>query len=349
MKKVLLSILAVAAMASCVQSEDVNPQQLIDFGSPFVGGTTKAIDYSYGANKLLNEIYVYGSLKGTTANYISVFDHEKVWTDAADGDYTKEWKCNATKYWVPGADYKFVALAGVDKANVTATDAIPSSLAFISEGTTDLVAGYVEKNNVSATGNGIVSFNMGHLLSKVKFTITNITNEGDDTKNSGFYYKVTDIKLTNAATSGTCALTYVAPDTTTPSGVTGTWTTTLGEVNFGHATDADATAVVAEANTIQIADRVKATSNHEYLVVPYTYTSTETLKVSFDLALYASDDTLVNEKETKSTEVVVDFVAGYAYNFKINLSLNEPIKFTVSSNPGWKEAGEETVNFETTL
>lgn len=347
MKKVLLSILAVAAMASCVQSEDVNPQQLIDFGSPFVGGTTKAIDYSYGANKLLKDIYVYGSLKGTTANYISVFDHEKVWTDAADGDYTKEWKCNATKYWVPGANYKFVALAGVDKANVTATDAIPSSLAFTSEGKTDLVAGYVEKNDVGATGNGLVSFTMGHLLSKVKFTITNTTNEGDDTKNSGFYYKVTDIKLTNAATSGTCVLSYVTPDATTPSGVTGAWTPTLGVVNFGHATDA--TEVVAEANTTKIADRVKVTSNHEYLVVPYTYTSTETLKVSFDLALYASDNTPVNEKETKSAEVEVDFVAGYAYNFKINLSLNDPIKFTVSSNPGWLEAGEETVNFETTL
>ena len=62
MKKLVLSMFAVAALASCVQNETINPGSAIDFGAPFVGNATKAIDYSYGENKLLKEIFVYGTV-----------------------------------------------------------------------------------------------------------------------------------------------------------------------------------------------------------------------------------------------------------------------------------------------
>ena len=219
-----------------------------------------------------------------------------MWTEAADGDYTKLWNCATTQYWISGADYKFAAVAGIAKGNVTTTNGIPTSLTFESTGTTDLVAGYVEKNDVAATGNGYVAFKMKHLLSKAKFTINNTTNQADDTKTSGYYYKVTNIQLTNAYTSGTCALTYNGTDN-----VSGAWNTTdsTAGVNFGHATDA--TTAVTESEATKIGDRVKVTSNHEYLIIPGDYTSTK-LEVKFDIALYNSNDEPVNATATNRND-----------------------------------------------
>ena len=343
MKKLVLSMFAVAALASCVQNETINPGSAIDFGAPFVGNATKAIDYSYGENKLLKEIFVYGTVKGTAADPVSIFDYTRVWTEAANGDYEALWNCATTQYWIPGANYKFAAVAGIAEDKVTATDGIPTSLTFVSDGTEDLVAGYVEKNNVAATGNSYVAFTMKHLLSKAKFTINNITNQADDTKTSGYYYKVTDIKLTNAYTSGTCALTYNGTNN-----VSGAWTATgTAGVNFGHATDA--TTAVTESNATKIGDRVTVTSNHEYLIIPGNYTSTK-LNVAFDIALYNSNDEPVNAKATKTAEVAVEFVAGYAYNFVLNLSIGQPINFTVTANPGWTNATpDKTIEHESTI
>ena len=112
MKKVFLSILAVAAMASCVQSEDVNPQQLIDFGSPFVGGTTKAVDPSYGQNGApLTSFNVYGTVDGDNG-VVNLFDGVEVTGTVGDGlwSYDPQYK----KYWIPGAAHNFAAVVDAE-------------------------------------------------------------------------------------------------------------------------------------------------------------------------------------------------------------------------------------------
>ena len=345
MKRLLLSVFAIAALASCMQDEVISQdQQAIDFGTPFVDKATKAIDYSYSATNLLKEIYVYGTVKGTATAPVSIFEHEKVWTTADDGDYTKVWNCNKTQYWIPGAAYKFVAVNGMGN---TKTDAIelenglPKTLEFTSNGQTDLVAGYVE--TTAGTTNSVVSFTMSHLLSKVKFTVKNTTNASDDTATSDFYYKVTDIKLTNAATSGTCTLTCNSNNT-----VSGAWTSTPGVVSFGNATNA--TVKGAENVAVEIGDRAKVTSHDELLVVPAIYPNEDDKKlgVQFTIGLYAkngdnnpSNDAVINEPATKTVAVPVEFVAGNAYNFIIEVSVGQKIQFTVAANPTWADDGDE--------
>ena len=333
MKKVLLSILAVAAMASCVQSEDVNPQQLIDFGSPFVGGTTKAIDYSYGANNLLKDIYVYGSLVGTAANPVEVFDHTHVYANGNTADaiygYDKVWQCDVTKHWVPGADYKFVALAGVADTAVTeeTTDHLPAEITFDGNGKTDLLFDAVCRKDALASGNQTVAFTMEHLLSKVKFTVNNTSTIGDD------YYKVTNIKITNAYTDGVCDITYTGDVDAGTWAAKTAWTTTgTPGVNFGHATAAD----TENGEAANLTKETTVTSNYDYLVVPCNYSATK-MHVSFELALYDKSGVEINSPAEKTADVVIELKSGYQYNFIINLAFAQAIDFTVTGAPAWSD------------
>lgn len=332
MKKVLLSILAVAAMASCVQSEDVNPQQLIDFGSPFVGGTTKAIDYSYGATNLLKDIYVYGSLKGTAANSVEVFDHTHVYTTGdTDAIYGQVWQCETPKYWVKDADYKFVALAGVADTAVTeyetpSVDAhLPSKITFAGNGKTDLLLSAVGRKDALSSGNATVAFDMQHLLSKVKFTF-NAATLGDN------YYQVTDIKIANAYTQGDCAISYTGDVDASNWAATTTWTTTgVAGVNFGHATNA----TTESAEAANIGSGASVTSNYDYLVVPCDYPVDGELQVSFKLALYDKNGAEINMPAEKTAKVAINLQSGFQYNFIVNLESQQLIDFTVTSAPAW--------------
>lgn len=332
MKKVLLSILAVAAMASCVQSEDVNPQQLIDFGSPFVGGTTKAIDYSYGATNLLKDIYVYGSLVGTAANPVEVFDHTHVYTTGdTDAIYGQDWQCDVTKHWVPGADYKFVALAGVAETAVTeeTADHLPAEITFDGNGKTDLLFDAVCRKDALASNNPTVAFTMEHLLSKVKFTVNNTSTIGDD------YYKVTNIKITNAYTDGVCDITYAGDVDAGTWTATTTWTTTgTPGVNFGHATALDT--ATEDAAAMELTAGAKAASNYDYLVVPCNYSANK-MHVSFELALYDQSGVEINSPAEKTADVVIELKSGYQYNFIINLAFADAIDFTVTGAPTWSD------------
>lgn len=355
MKKLLLSVFAIAAMASCMQDETISQnQQAIDFGTPFVDKATKAIDYSYSATNPLKDIYVYGTVKGTATDPVSIFEHEHVWstkttaTDETQVDYGTAWECKKTQYWIPGAAYKFVAINGMGEKktdDIELENGLPQTLNFSSEGQTDLVAGYVAKT--AGDTNGVVSFTMAHLLSKVKFTVINETNKADNSATSEFYYKVTDIKLMNAATSGTCTLAYAAAEGA--SGVTGTWSSVGTEVNFGHASNANATTDPADA--IAIGDRATATSHHELLVVPATYGVGNKLQVSFKIGLYTTKngaEVTINEPAEKTPAVEATLEAGHAYNFIIKVAVGQKIQFTVAKNPSWTDA-DRTVYQDTVI
>ena len=341
MKKVLLSIFAVAAMASCVQSEDVNPQQLIDFGSPFVGGTTKAIDYSYGANKLLKDIYVYGSLVGTAGKPVEVFDYTHVYTTGAtDAIHGQKWQCETPKYWVKGADYKFVALAGVATKDVVTEYALPSvdaylpsNITFAGDGKTDLLLSAVGRGNAKSSDNETVKFAMQHLLSKVKFTF-NATTLGDN------YYQVTDIKIANAYTQGNCAISYTGNVDDSDWAATTAWTTTgTAGVNFGHATNA----TTESAEAANIGSGASVTSNYDHLVVPCDYPAGSELQVSFKLALYDQSGVEINVPTEKTAKVAINLQSGYQYNFIVNLESQQLIDFTVSGAPTWNSEATDPV------
>ena len=108
MKKLLLSVFAIAAMASCMQDEVISQdQQAIDFGTPFVDKATKAEDLTYNASNL-NEFFVYGTVTGT-AGTVNIFNNTRVYGDKLVGTNTV-WGCDVKQYWIPGASYVFDAV-----------------------------------------------------------------------------------------------------------------------------------------------------------------------------------------------------------------------------------------------
>ena len=325
MKKIFFSILAMAAMAACATDETVvAPKgEAIGFGA-FVDNVTKAIDPSYNSSSnKISEIYVYGTVTGSSDTPVSIFDYTKVSDDNSVG-YKSAWVCEKTQYWVAGADYQFAAVAGVAKSGVICTDYIPSSIVFTSNGTTDLVYGATTVEDASATGNATVAFDMEHLLAKVKFTVENTTNKGFADKNSGYYYKVTGVKITNAYTAGTVALSTKA------------WTVSgsnNNEVSFGNVTKSTDESAAADA----IADRAVVTSNYERLLIPNNYTG---LNVQFTLSLYLDNDSNLINSDTKNIPVDVNLTAGNAYNFKLEVSVGQEIEFTVNTLDEWDETNQ---------
>ena len=322
MKKIFFGILAMAALAACSTEEAiVTPKgEAIAFGNAFVDNSVraeKADDPSYGTDKLLKEIYVYGTV--TATNTVSIFEYEKVWTTADDGDYTKAWQCDKTQYWIAGGNYKFAAIAGIAEADVTCTNGIPSSLNFTSDGITDLVYGYYAKDNAAKSGNGLVAFDMTHLLSKVKFTLQNTNVAAAEYK-----YTVTNVRISNASTKSTCAL------STTKDGdkfkVSGAWTAATDDEKgqaFGNITTEDFTNGTDECE-------------QEKLLIPMSNPT-----IQFTLALYYGNELISSSDETFNPTVTLE--QGKAYNFNIAVSVGEQIQFTVTENPTWVTANDTTV------
>lgn len=321
MKKLFFGILAMAAMAACATEETVvaSKGEAIGFGA-FVDNATKAIDPSYGSSNKINEIFVYGTVTGSNNTPVAIFEHTRVYADGAG--YNEDWKCDQTQYWIAGANYEFAAVNGVADTAVTCADGgIPSLIEFTSNGTTDLVYGTAAVTNANATGNATVAFDMAHLLAKVKLTVENTTNKGYNDKNSGYYYKISNVRITNAYTAGTVTVPAKTWDVSGNPGV----------VALGNVTNL----TTPEAAADKIADRAVVTSNYERLLIPNDYTTTK-LQVKFNIILCLNDDSnVINSETDKTVEVPVNIECGKSYNFKLEVSVGQEIKFTVKTLDEW--------------
>ena len=340
MKKVFLSILAVAALASCV--EDLGAGDAIDFGAPFVGNTTKAAaDPSYGAGAVqLTEFNVYGTVQGTGAGVVNIFDGDRVYGGTIGT--TGVWQCDETQFWIEGATYNFAAVAD---AKVTEyTNGMPTKLTTVAHGN-DAAAPYVkgflkdmlydQPAEFKAAKNAEntyapVNFAFKHLLAKAQFVVTSNT-EG------GYYYNVKDIKIHNFETGE-----YTIS--------TGKWDKEA--VATDKAYDLDDILNITKANTLGKTEGDKFMTNEtQVLLIP----TTTNFQVEFVVELRndmgtldnTGDDALLREihytvtPPTNGAEhkgpITVDtaLVQGYAYNFNLALTAGTEILFTVTSQPAW--------------
>ena len=308
MKKLFISMLAVAALASCSneQTLELNPGEAISFGNAFIENATRATDPTYGANALTS-FDVYGAVTGT-AGTVNIYDGAAVTGEVG----ANVWSCAVNQYWIAGASYKFAAV--VD-ANAVAQDTygIPTALTYATAGQKDLL--YAEATATGkASGNGKVNFTFSHLLSKAQFTVKSNTE-------SGYYYSVKNIKVNNFATG-----TYTIDG--------GSWAgATATDIAFGDIKNVTATATATDG----------LTNATQMLLIPTTADFT----VSFTVELWNGDgdedeDDVKLSTQAYSKTVSQDLVKGCAYDFNLNLTVGELIQFTVTSNPTW--AAETDVN-----
>ena len=303
MKKAIIALAAVVALAACSKEETIIADRgdAIGFGTPFVENSTR-VDYSTpGA---LTQFNVYGTVTGTagTVNIYEGVEVTKTQQNGTDiGDAGSWWyAAGDAQYWIPGASYNFAAI--VD-ATVATKDTYRMPLTL----TTQADAAMYLKDMLYATATASVNaqgtpsanpvnFNFSHLLSKVKFTVTSNAM-------GGYYHTVTGIKVSNFET--------------------GTYTIANGTWAGGTASDVDF------AEIANVTNATGAKSNAERLLVP----NADSFNVTFTVDLYKNGTKLGTE--TKNITVNQDLVKGNSYNFTIACSVGNPIKFGVTNDPSW--------------
>ena len=319
MKKLFISMLAVAALASCSQEDVIvaDKGDLIGFNS-FVENSTRAAaadvtDPSYKASSLAY-FDVYGAVGG-----VNIYDGDRVKRGtAALGD---AWTMDADapkQYWIADAQYKFAAV--VDATSVT-TDTttgtgLPTVLSYTTSTHKDMLYDYVETKGQPANESGLVEFQFTHLLSKVKFSVTNTTQSTA----TNYRIVVTEAKLTNVYPSGTYAV----------SGDTGTWT--------------PAAADVYELEDLIVNSATTQYNSKEVLLIPGSAVG---VYVKAEIQATADGGTTwkkVSEVEKPFTNVLGVtgstpnvLVANNAYHFAVSLGIGEEIKFTATTLPDWTD------------
>ena len=333
MKRVLLTIAAVAALASCSKDNIVEraPYAPIAFDNAFVNNSTRAaIDGTYSTDKL-SEFQVYGTITTNDSKTANIFAGEPVSKNIDD-----TWKYDAanTQYWIPGNTYNFVAIAdgnADDGATSVSTGdyRMPTAIELL-DATMQHDVLYAEQKNITDSPNGFpssVEFTFNHIMAKAKVTVKNTIET-----NSGYSYKVSGITLNNTAKNGTYDI------------ANGTWSkaTTPAYYNcpFGNAVVTAANiAANAPADFIGFGESLE--SNFEWLIVPtFKGDDTTEIKITFTRDYYYSSDggttNVLVRSETNTVSAKKKIEAGHAYNFVIKLgNPGEPIKFTVESITDW--------------
>ncbi len=338
MKKTLIITLASIALVGCSQDETVATMDrvAIEFDKVFVENSTssRATDLTTGN---LTNFAVYGSVeKGDQEG--NIFNKQEV-TGTQAGGYTY----TPAQYWIPGANYHFVAIAPFEEAHWTYTWSEENNTQYgnkqVQNGTItfnnedaaasqDLLWAYQPASTVNTVANqapGAVSFSFQHLLSRVKFTFKNGFATGNNIQ-----LKVKNVQITNAHSQGTLAIT---------DGTIGeTWTAsnTADEDKF--------TRIFGDANGEPVADyyapQTSASTAHYYLLPVENANYT----IAFTIDLYQAGVLLLENIQKETTILTPTLKRGFSYEFKAELNASnttndgalEPIEFQVSGVKGWE-------------
>ena len=313
MKKILITLTAIAALVSCNKAEVIETnRQAIAFGGAFVDNATKAaVDGSYSGTKKLTSFKVYGTVTGN-GNTVTLYSGNDVVGNIGDA----VWGCTGDEqYWAPNCSYKFYAIA--DATSVSPADGMPTTITY-NENTTangDLLFATVDDTtNGDATpskGNP-VKFTFTHLLSKAHFSFTKAAYN-----NSRYTFAVKNIKFTDAYKQGTYTIS------------SGSWGSQdiKGAIAFGNL---EGTITSSNAAT-------GLQSANERQFVPATYSASNPLTISFDVVMMLDGKELSSVTHTKTfpAEGEYTFAKNKAYEFGVILGDNNVITFTVETLQGW--------------
>ena len=337
MKKLLVSVLAIAGLVACTQETTLvqKGNAPMEFGAAFVDNATRADEAADPSitTATIEGFNVWGFMDSPAGK---VFEGEDVTGTQGNFTYVN------TQYWIPNHDYYFAALAPMDSANwELKTEAANTYGAGVisfdndkAEGGEDLLyaAKMLSTKDLEAgeaPEGGVVKLQFNHMLSKVKFTFTN----GFDNENAKI-----DVKNVAMEVPAKASIKVAQQDWWS----TNQWVLVEGEkttLAFGDAC----------ANT-GIGDKQETAK--ERLTIPAD--ATQKYTVTFDVVLYQG--TVEAYKGTKT--VIIENVAleiGKAYNFKAELNASNitadgsellPIVFDVEEVKDWVTAEKPDTNVQ---
>jgi hypothetical protein len=305
MKKILLSVLAIAAMTSCVQEQTINTGMsgAITFNAPFIekANSRAAVDPSTTTGTI-SAFDVWGFMDQNTG---TVFSQQRVnRTGSVNGTDKGIWSYNPLAYWTPNHTYRFAALAPVDDTNIQleladngkmSNDGALGTVTFTNvDGNVDLL--YAQPAAITTgsdvyTNTPVVNLQFAHLLSKIKFTFTN-----------GFPSEYNTMEVTNirmqVPDKGSVDLTQTTRpylwDIATPhNDIT---------LSFG-----DAINKVDATKGVSLGSGESGECEFECLTLPIQNGTTIVphLTVNFDVVLYQGDQVAI-AKSTRTAKLVLD-------------------------------------------
>ncbi len=323
MKKLFLSMAAVAMLASCSNDEIVEQAQeqkaAIGFKT-FVDKSTRGIandittDGTNGTTTAISNFSVWGFMESING---TVFTDESVTLNSNKWGYTN------TQYWTGGKTYYFSAIAPTTARqwSYTADAVAGGKITFEnSAGTQDLL--YESKTltcDEDPSKQNEVDLTFEHLLSRVKFEFTNGLG------NTNITLDVKNVTITNAVNKASIDMAVANPVwTPLPSGENLT-----NSLNFGNAED------IAKSSSVE--------TDHLYMIP-----QNQTYTLNFTVEMYQGTVLAETFTHTAVTVPQVNMELGHSYIFSTTLTAESivpgddklhPIEFTVTKVEKWDTFG----------
>ncbi len=319
MKKILVSMLAVAAIVACSTEQTVVApanNDAIGFDT-FVDKTTRANDVTTETIKDFG-FGVYASVTNDDSKSSGlILKNEEVTYDGA-------WSYYNTQYWVPGNSYNFAAFAPFEGRHwtyETGNLAQNGVIAFdnaTAEGEQDLVFAYAQRAKVAAGAQDKVGLTFSHLLSKVAFKFTS-----GYAQSSNIAFEVYGIKINNAVAEA---------EVEVEDGAVKEWAQ-VGDTTFVREFGKQA------AEDVRLASAAAYATEHHYLLpIAKEY------NITFNVDVYQAGVKVGTYPHTINT--TINLAKGGNYNISATLNEKntgatafEAIEFTVDDVTEWVDNG----------
>ena len=318
MKKLFISVLAIAGLVACTQEQTLVQQgpAPMEFGGAFVeyATNTRAAEDPSFKTATLEAFDVWAWMDDENG---MVLTDENV--ELVDG----KWGYANIQYWYPGHDYYFEAVAPMEGNWEYDLAAEQNTIAFTNlDGTEDLLyatATQSTKGDELGKDYEAVKLVFKHLLSKTKFTFKN----GFPTDNVSIVVENVEMTSFEKATYNT---------------VTKTWGDVSGDITLAYG---DVEETFSDKST---------EAAYERLTIPADASKVYT--VTYDLYVYQGENLAYTIKGKESTVTDVAFEQGKAYNFVATFTPDnvvegglDPIEFEVEVED-WVYAGEDEGQIE---
>lgn len=320
MKKIIIAVLAVAAMVACSKEQTVVAPKGDAIGfSTFVENSTRANDLTKGNF----DFSVYGLVEKDNARAL-IFNDQYVNTD---GSYSP------AQYWIGNAQYYFAAFAPSTgrQWSYNTTLAHTGTLTFnnaAAQANQDLLYAFAKP---SATAEKItakpeaVKLSFSHMLSRVMFTFANGFANGSNIK-----LEVYDVTITDAISSADLVITNGVPATAWSNFSEGTFTRNFGQVGGN---------TLAQLVDAGVANGTVSASTEHFYLIP----AKKAYNVTFKVKLYQAGVLLDTYSRTATIPATTEMKSGMSYNIKTTLTPSNtsddgqlyPIEFKVETVNGW--------------
>lgn len=330
MKKIIIAVLAVAAMVACSTEQTVVAPKGDAIGfSTFVDNATRATDIT---KDNLVDFGVYASIENASGAGM-ILTNERAYKNAQGA-----WIYGNTQYWVPTAMYEFTAFAPHTGAHWTYTPDTPDDgkktadngdVTFNNDADADqdFIFAYAYRDLTSTakleSQPDAVEFTFKHMLSKVAFSFINTFTDGNTT------LSVYNVKINNTAKTGTMAI---------ANGVDAAW-----EVDDADVVDKHLVVPFGDQATAVNTLKAKALANGAELKLDHHYVipAQRAYNITFSVDLYQAGVYLATYNHAINS--TINFAKNGNYVLSVKLAPetidpdNElfPIEFTVNNIGDW--------------